>query len=238
MAPALAGDLDPHGTGHVFVGAPEPHPGLSLRPRAGAHGDRHPARRHPQARESIAGYVREHYAAHVPHAAPFARRWSRRSIAGPSPAAQAMRSRPRPAVPGAALVGDAGGCSHPLTATGMTTALHDITTLVEWLEGWPGHDQALVAYQRQRYRFVRAREVFAHSLYDVLRGAGPGARAMRTASSATGATRSGLAGCRCRFSRATTNSETPTFLASDMRGYGGHLGLADRPGRVSRRCGP
>src|SRR6202012_4378258 len=55
----------------------------------------------------------------------------------------------------------------------------DVTTLVECLRGFGLTDQALVHYQQQRYRFVRAREVFAHSLYDVLRGAGPGARAMR-----------------------------------------------------------
>ena len=83
------------------------------------------------------------------------------------------------AVPGAALVGDAGGCSHPLTATGMTCALHDVVTLLEAIAGHGVSDGALVAYQRQRYRYVRARELFAQALYDVLRGATPGARRMR-----------------------------------------------------------
>jgi len=35
------------------------------------------------------------------------------------------------AAPGVALVGDAGGCSHPLTASGMTNAMNDLMTLSE-----------------------------------------------------------------------------------------------------------
>jgi squalene monooxygenase len=85
------------------------------------------------------------------------------------------------AVPGGALVGDAGGCSHPLTATGMTTACHDATTLAECLVRYGLTDHGLAAYQRHRYAFVRARELFAASLYQVLRGKGPGPEAMRDA---------------------------------------------------------
>jgi 2-polyprenyl-6-methoxyphenol hydroxylase-like FAD-dependent oxidoreductase len=85
------------------------------------------------------------------------------------------------AVPGGALVGDAGGCSHPLTATGMTTACHDATTLAECLVRYGLTDRGLAAYQRHRYGFVRARELFAASLYQVLRGDGPGPEAMRDA---------------------------------------------------------
>jgi len=129
-------------------------------------------------RESIAGYVRAHYAAHVPAPLREAMITALDRGAFMSSANHAVTTEAC-AVAGAALVGDAGGCSHPLTATGMTTALHDVTTLVECLRSYGLTDQALVAYQQQRYRFVRAREVFAHSLYDVLRGAGPGARAMR-----------------------------------------------------------
>jgi hypothetical protein len=81
--------------------------------------------------------------------------------------------------PGVALVGDAGGCSHPLTATGMTAALHDVTTLAERLSACRDMDVALAQYQRRRYRFVRAREVFAHAMYDVFRDAGPGALSLR-----------------------------------------------------------
>jgi len=85
------------------------------------------------------------------------------------------------AVAGGALVGDAGGCSHPLTATGMTTACHDATTLTECLVRYGLTDEGLTAYQRRRYGFVRARELFAYSLYEVLRGKGDGPEALREA---------------------------------------------------------
>jgi 2-polyprenyl-6-methoxyphenol hydroxylase-like FAD-dependent oxidoreductase len=85
------------------------------------------------------------------------------------------------AISGGALVGDAGGCSHPLTATGMTTACHDAMTLADCLVRHGLTDRGLAAYQRGRYGFVRARELFAFSLYEVLRGKGAGEQALRDA---------------------------------------------------------
>jgi 2-polyprenyl-6-methoxyphenol hydroxylase-like FAD-dependent oxidoreductase len=87
-------------------------------------------------------------------------------------------------VPGAALVGDACGCSHPLTATGMTVALTDTRLLAEALDGVDledsdGVDGALAAFQLGRYRYVRAREILADALYEVFRGVDDGARAIR-----------------------------------------------------------
>ncbi|MGZ3442415.1 MAG: FAD-dependent monooxygenase, partial [Polyangia bacterium] len=79
-------------------------------------------------------------------------------------------------VPGAALVGDSAGCSHPLTATGMTIALNDTRLLaaelaaVADLEDRTQVDRALAKYQTERYRFVRAREILADALYEVFRG--------------------------------------------------------------------
>ncbi len=87
-------------------------------------------------------------------------------------------------VPGAALLGDACGCSHPLTATGMTVALTDTRLLGEALAGIDLRsreqvDRALEQYQTRRYRYVRAREVLADALYEVFRGVDDGARAIR-----------------------------------------------------------
>jgi squalene monooxygenase len=81
--------------------------------------------------------------------------------------------------PGVALVGDSGGCSHPLTATGMTIALNDLRVLAEELAGGGSVPHALARYERRRYEFARAREIVAQGLYDVFRGGDPGARAMR-----------------------------------------------------------
>jgi 2-polyprenyl-6-methoxyphenol hydroxylase-like FAD-dependent oxidoreductase len=87
-------------------------------------------------------------------------------------------------VPGAALVGDACGCSHPLTATGMTIALTDTRLLAESLAGVDLHDGATVdaalqQYQSARYRYVRAREILADAMYEVFRGIDDGTRAIR-----------------------------------------------------------
>jgi squalene monooxygenase len=87
-------------------------------------------------------------------------------------------------VPGAALVGDSAGCSHPLTATGMTVALNDTRLLARALAGVElssraAVDAALARYQLDRYRFVRAREILADALYEVFRGTEDGTRAIR-----------------------------------------------------------
>lgn len=92
-------------------------------------------------------------------------------------------------IPGFALVGDAGGCSHPLTAAGMTIALHDAETLAAELDAIPASswadryrarmiDAALTRYQEKRYAFVRAREHLASAMYEVFRGHDAGSRAV------------------------------------------------------------
>jgi len=91
----------------------------------------------------------------------------------------------RAVLPGAAIVGDAGGCSHPLTATGMTVGFTDAQRLgrllapLGCLEDAAAVDLALRRYEVERYRFVRAREVLADALYEVFRASEPGTRAIR-----------------------------------------------------------
>ena len=82
-------------------------------------------------------------------------------------------------VPGAALLGDAAGCSHPLTASGMTNSLSDIRILVEELAAGDSVDAALLRYEVRRYRFVRIREILADELYEAFRAGGAGAHAIR-----------------------------------------------------------
>jgi len=85
------------------------------------------------------------------------------------------------AAPGVVLVGDAGGCAHPLTASGMTNAINDVLTLSKALADAGGEptDEALGRYQRERYDFIRMRELFTHSLYEVFRAADDGAAALQ-----------------------------------------------------------
>jgi 2-polyprenyl-6-methoxyphenol hydroxylase-like FAD-dependent oxidoreductase len=87
-------------------------------------------------------------------------------------------------LPGAALLGDAGGCSHPLTASGMTNSLSDIRILADELRAVDVDDDeldaALARYEVRRYRFVRVREILADALYEAFRGDRAGARAIRS----------------------------------------------------------
>ncbi len=83
------------------------------------------------------------------------------------------------AAPGVVLVGDAGGCSHPLTASGMTNAIHDVLTLGELVGQSGPSDAALSEYQRRRYDFVRMRDLFTDALYEVFRGHDAGSQALQ-----------------------------------------------------------
>lgn len=95
----------------------------------------------------------------------------------------------RCALPGVVLVGDAAGCSHPLTAAGMSVALHDAEALARQLdavepalrastEGARALDLALLRYQKERYAFARAREHLTGALYEAFRGNDAPARAV------------------------------------------------------------
>lgn len=98
---------------------------------------------------------------------------------------------PAPAAiqPGLALVGDAGGCSHPITASGMTMGLRDAETLGEeaarrgtspnheaWLD-----EAALRRYRTQHDRYVPTRQALATAIYEAFRGEREGSRAIRRA---------------------------------------------------------
>ena len=95
----------------------------------------------------------------------------------------------RCALPGVVMVGDAAGCFHPLTAAGMSVALHDAETLAHQLDtldpaahagaqGDRSLDLALLCYQEERYAFVRAREHLTNALYEVFRGSDEPSRAV------------------------------------------------------------
>lgn len=99
-------------------------------------------------------------------------------------ATEAIRTN-QAVAPGAAIVGDAGGCAHPLTAAGMTVCFTDAQRMGAALApiadlGDHGRvDAALRSYEIARYRFVRAREVLTDALYEVFQGADPGTWALR-----------------------------------------------------------
>lgn len=98
---------------------------------------------------------------------------------------------PAPAAiaPGLALVGDAAGCSHPITASGMTMGLRDAENLgIEarrrrnaplsefWLDAG-----SLRRYRNEHDRYVPTRQALATAIYEAFRGGHDGARAIRRA---------------------------------------------------------
>lgn len=96
---------------------------------------------------------------------------------------------PNATLPGLALVGDAAGCSHPITASGMTMGLRDAETLGEEAArragvpaGEPWLDLAsLRRYRAEHDRYVPTRQALADAIYEAFRGDREGKRAIRRA---------------------------------------------------------
>jgi 2-polyprenyl-6-methoxyphenol hydroxylase-like FAD-dependent oxidoreductase len=96
---------------------------------------------------------------------------------------------PPATAPGLALVGDAAGCSHPITASGMTMGLLDAWYLGRearrraetprgrsWLD-----DRSLRRYRIEHDRYVPTRQALADAIFEAFRGEGEGARGIRRA---------------------------------------------------------
>lgn len=168
LAFSVEGALPAGQRGHVFLGAPGPilaYPYLEGRIRfcvdipLGA----------PKGRAALVQMIQQEYAPAVPS-----------QLRGAM--FDALNRRPFEAcanhsiktstcvAPGVVMVGDAAGCSHPLTASGMTTAIHDVLTLSRQVSRRGPDDEALAAYQRERYEFDRMRQLFTDALYEVFRG--------------------------------------------------------------------
>lgn len=181
--PGAARLLPRPGYGHIFLGAWGP---MLVYPtsRDDARGCFDVPRDLSGGPRGAAELLRETYAPHLPEAL---RRVLIESLDRELPqiaANEAIRTESAVAA-GAAIVGDAGGCSHPLTAGGMTVCFTDARRLGRLLaplgdladEGRV--DAALRRYEVERYRFVRAREILADALYEVFRAAEPGTAAIR-----------------------------------------------------------
>ena len=123
---------------------------------------------------------------------------------------------PSATMPGLALVGDAAGCSHPITASGMTMGLRDAETLgieacrradVPVDQPWIDYG-SLRRYRAEHDRYVPTRQVLADSIYEAFRGGQEGSRAIRRAlfaywSSSGAARQRSMALLSCSEGRAT-----------------------------------
>ncbi len=96
---------------------------------------------------------------------------------------------PSAAMPGLVLVGDAAGCSHPITASGMTMGLRDAETLgmqaqrrADAPDSEPWFDaESLRRYRSEHDRYVPTRQALADAIYEAFRGGEDGSRAIRRA---------------------------------------------------------
>lgn len=173
-AVTVEGDLLPHpGHGHVFLGAPGPilaYPFGENRVRMCIDV--------PVGVKDIKTYVVAEFARFVPEPlrSAMVRALQERPLEG---CATHAVTTDVCIAPGVALIGDAGGCMHPLTAAGMTNAVHDVLTLADCLGGRRALDDGLAEYQRRRYRFIRSREVFTEALYEVFRAHDDGSKALQ-----------------------------------------------------------
>lgn len=174
--------------GHIFLGAWGP---MLVYPIGGEGPERGDARGCFDVTGELSGgpkgaaeLIRREYVQHLPPALAQALLASLDREPVQIAANEAIRTD-RVVYPGAAIVGDAGGCSHPLTATGMTIGFTDAQRLARLLSNAGRFtdseqvDAALRRYEVERYRFVRARELLADALYEVFRAAEPGTRAIR-----------------------------------------------------------
>lgn len=171
-------------TGHIVLGAPGP---ILAYPIAQAGDGRHHVRMcfdFPSLPEDgrglarIAAAIRERYLPLLPEPL---RSSAEQALDQRKPelaACHAIATR-RCVEPGVALVGEAGGCSHPITAAGMTVCLTDVRILAEELGSGAALEQVLARYQARRYAFARAREVLAEALYETFLAESDGTRAIR-----------------------------------------------------------
>ena len=227
--------------------APGPRPRVPRRARAHP---RVPVRREPacgcastcrsakrRAKDAIKQYVNDAFARFVPEPLRSAMLHSL-----DEPAAGRLRDalgvdRRRARRQGVALIGDAGGCMHPLTAAGMTNAVHDVLTLADCLGGGGAPDKALLEYQRRRYRFIRAREVFTEALYDVFRAHDDGSKALQAGTFRYWA--SSPAGAREVDGDSVGRVRQPAHVRLRVRARDGAVdvrGVAAQAARASHRC--
>lgn len=173
---SVDGQLPSGPYGHVYLGAPGPvlaYPWAEGKSRfvldvpVGA----------PKGRDAILQFLLSRYVRALPAALGDALRESLQRAPLELIATHGISTRAC-AAPGVVLLGDAGGCGHPLTASGLTNAMNDVLTLAEVTAAGPS-DEALEAYQRRRYDYLRMRELFTDALYEVFCGEDAGSRALQ-----------------------------------------------------------
>lgn len=163
--------------GHVFVGGPGPvlaYPighgiaRINVDVPVGA----------PKGRQALVEHVAANYGRHVPPDlfAKIVEGFRTQPMLG---AANHVIISNTSVAPGAVVMGDAAGCSHPLAATGMSCAVSNAENLAACIRKHGLGAKALEVYDRSHYDFIRPREAFAKAIYEVLLGADAPMRVLR-----------------------------------------------------------
>lgn len=146
----------------------------------------------PAKGRELAPYLLETFVPHLPErlAGQVAAALEAQAALGPVEMAPTFDLPAPPATaPGLALVGDAAGCSHPITASGMTMGLLDAHYLaleasrrasVAADEAWLD-DRALRNFRVEHERYVPTRQALADAIFEAFRGEDNGARGIRRA---------------------------------------------------------
>lgn len=178
VAVACEGPVMPYGArGHVFLGAPGPILAYPYGPNLTRMCIDVPVGL-AKGKDGYVRLIREDYARFVPEPLRTAMLHSLAHHPFEACATHVVETESC-AAPGIALVGDAGGCNHPLTAGGMTAGMNDVLVLARVLAESDYADEALAEYQKQRYRFIRMRSMFTEALYEVFRGTDPGSKQLQ-----------------------------------------------------------
>jgi 2-polyprenyl-6-methoxyphenol hydroxylase-like FAD-dependent oxidoreductase len=213
-------ELPRSGRGHIFLGAPGP---ILAYPITAEKSGRQRIRMcfdlpelpaEGRGLQLLAATLREHYLPWVPEplrqAAGVALGQQRPDVA----ACHAIATQ-RCVAPGVALVGEAGGCSHPITAAGMTVCLTDVSILAHEFARALEPEEVLAHYQARRYRFARAREELTLALYEAFQAKSDGTRALRA-----GMFRYWQGGSRARAASLALLSGADSRLVSFLAEYG------------------
>ena len=125
------------------------------------------------------------------------------------------------------VVGDAGGCAHPLTASGLSFCVRDALSVAEALDeaGLSNPEEGLRRYARRRRRAMRTRQMLETAMVDALRGQDAVGRAIRGGLFRYWATSS--SGRRASMGLLSTQAQDPLVMAREYARVCGHALLDD-----------
>lgn len=217
------------GHGHIFIGGPAPVLGYTIAPGVArvmvdlplGSGPRRPLEE-PEILAGVPSLLRGEILAAIEREAP-------RVASNDTRLPGALTSGR------AVLIGDAAGCCHPLSASGISSCTRDARALQTAVREWPGDiPAALQLYARQRRPAQRTRIALASALYRAFAGTGGDMQALRA-----GLFRywqRGRGGAQTSMSLLSSRESRMWVMAREYARVVGH-GVVSLAGEAARRRG-